>query len=716
MEPASGGFLTLVLVRLTTGAWCAIGGTAIAIALVPGTAGAATVSAAPDGTVTFSAVAGELNKVQYERSADQYILSDSGAPLTAGVGCTNEGGRVRCGGSTLVVNAGDGDDTVGPYGFGSNIGETVYGEDGNDTLTGNVYGGPGNDTLTPGEGLDVADGGPGQDTLIPGYSSGALYGGDGNDHLTAAYATRITDGGADDDLLETEGPAPLTGGPGDDRLVRTRSSDCMDCSYGVGLLDGGDGDDTLEGSEGDEFMSGGPGEDTLHGAGGHDLLNGGEANDFVDVGGPKVVRPGLDQPPEGFVPPYLRPQPMSIVDGGPGDDRLEGGPNQDELHGGDGNDALHGGDDNDTLDGGAGADLLEGGPGKADRVDFTGRPEPVAIDLTSPGGDGAPGENDSYQPDIELFILSDGNDRFTAGPPEVTVYGGLGNDVIAGSPGADLLKGDVLQGPFGDRPGGHYGDDSIDGRGGNDDIDGDAGNDVLRGGLGDDRLDGGRPVINYMGTSTRYPSFDTIYGGPGNDSIRRGGRVSAGPGDDEIDVASFYGTNRSPLIALGHGGSVRCGSGGDLAKGDYYDEIGLDCEAIWEGTSPWRTVRVRSDGTVTLKARCAWDYSAPCRGRARLVPSPKVVVRAISPLPILPQGEAPRPARCHGAHDPRSLGVGRFNLRAGRVNRVAIRVGGRARRSLDRFGCLLLRVAFRFSEPGRRQHEMTRTLALRAPR
>jgi Ca2+-binding RTX toxin-like protein len=686
----------------------------MAIALAPGTASAATVSAAPDGTVTFDAAPGERNDVHYERSGDQYILSDSGAALTAGAGCTDDAGRISCAGSTLAVNAGDRDDTVAPGGIGSIPGVTVYGDEGNDTLTGNVRGGPGNDTLAPGDNTDVADGGPGEDTLTPAYSAGALYGGDDSDHLTAGYATRVADGGAGDDVLDTTGPAPLLGGPGDDRLVRD-PPECAYCNEGLGLLDGGDGDDALEGSEGAEFMSGGAGADTLHGSGGHDFLDGGEGNDIVDVGGPKLAMPtGGGQPSEGFVPPELRPQPVDLVDGGPGDDRLEGGPNLDELHGGDGSDTLHGGDGNDTLDGGAGADVIEGGPGRADLVDFTGQPGPVTIDVRGRPGDGGHGENDSYQ-DVEHFVLSDGDDRFVAGEQPASVYGGLGNDVIVGSPVADVLKGDTLQGPFGDSPIG-YGNDTIDGRGGDDTIDGDAGSDVLRGGPGDDHMDGGRPVIFYMGTSTRYPNDDTVYGGPGNDFIKRGGRVSAGAGDDSIDVASFYGTNRSPLIALGHGGAARCGTGHDLAKGDYYDEIGLDCEEIWEGASPWRTARVHRDGTVTLKVRCAWDHSAPCRGRTRLLPSAGLVVRAVSPFPIRPQGEAKPPAGCHRAPGTRSLGGGTFALRAGRVNRVAIKLTRPARRSLDRLGCLLVRAGLRFSEPGHRRHEMTRTLALRAPR
>jgi Ca2+-binding RTX toxin-like protein len=561
----------------------------------------------------------------------------------------------------------------------------------------------------------VADGGPGDDTLTTDYGpAAALSGGDGNDHLIASYVTGAADGGAGNDVLETQSNVPMLGGPGDDRLVR-HEPDCATCDTGLGLMDGGEGDDTLEGSSGSELMSGGPGADTLHGRGGHDILNGGDGNDVIDVGGPRAAAPPDPVLPDGYVAPDQRPQPFGIADGGSGDDLLKGGPNRDELHGGDGNDTLDGGDGNDRLDGGPGQDLIAGGPGKGDLVDLTGQPGPVTIGLGQVGGDGLPGENDTYEQDIERFILSDGNDRFVAGAQPVSVYGGLGNDVITGSPGHDELYGDTLQGPYGDRPGHAYGQDRIDGRSGDDTIDGDAGSDVLRGGAGDDHVDGGRPVIYFVGTRTRYASDDTIYGGPGNDTIRRGWRVSAGPGDDTIDIADFHAMNRSPLIPLAHGGSARCGSGDDSAKGDYYDELGLDCETVSPGTSPWSAVRARRDGTATLKARCAWDYGAPCRGRASLIPSGAVMVRVDPAAPPYHLAGTP-PSGCERTLGRRALAGGGFDLRAGRVNRVTIRLDRAGRRSLQRAGCLLVRAVLRFSEPGGYRHEMARTLALRAPR
>jgi membrane-associated phospholipid phosphatase len=82
------------------------------------------------------------------------------------------------------------------------------------------------------------------------------------------------------------------------------------------------------------------------------------------------------------------------------------------------------------------------------------------------------------------------------------IYGGAGNDLIAGGSGDDRIFGedgnDILVG--------HSGNDRLDGGAGDDFLFGGLGNDVLIGGLGDDWLFGG-------------PGLDVLDGGPGHNRL-----------------------------------------------------------------------------------------------------------------------------------------------------------------------------------------------------
>src|SRR3954452_23878806 len=77
-----------------------------------------------------------------------------------------------------------------------------------------------------------------------------------------------------------------------------------------------------------------------------------------------------------------------------------GGDGADTINGGDGNDALSGGDGDDTLNGGAGADSVSGGDG-IDRAFVTTDGAAVSVSLDGVANDGAPGEGDNVQPDVE---------------------------------------------------------------------------------------------------------------------------------------------------------------------------------------------------------------------------------------------------------------------------------------------------------------------------
>ncbi len=145
---------------------------------------------------------------------------------------------------------------------------------------------------------------------------------------------------------------------------------------------------------------------------------------------------------------------------------LYDGDGNDVAYGGGGHDNIGGGAGNDTLAGRGGNDILHGwSPEGADRLIGGGgvdtamyRPYPVPVSLDSDGltgDDGANGEGDTIQADVE------------------NLEGGKAADHVFGSGVSNYLKGNA-------------GDDQVFGLGGNDVLHGDAGYDVLSGGTGYD--------------------------------------------------------------------------------------------------------------------------------------------------------------------------------------------------------------------------------------
>jgi Ca2+-binding RTX toxin-like protein len=124
---------------------------------------------------------------------------------------------------------------------------------------------------------------------------------------------------------------------------------------------------------------------------------------------------------------------------------------------------------------------------------------------------------------IEVFG-QDGNDTIALdesnGPlPAARLFGGAGNDALAGASGDDQLFGGA-------------GNDVLNGKGGNDLLFGGAGNDVLTGGSGDDQVFGeagdDRMIWN-PGDGT-----DLLEGGDGNDTAE----VNGGNGDETFTITA----------------------------------------------------------------------------------------------------------------------------------------------------------------------------------
>jgi Ca2+-binding RTX toxin-like protein len=140
----------------------------------------------------------------------------------------------------------------------------------------------------------------------------------------------------------------------------------------------------------------------------------------------------------------------ATVAGGNGNDRITGGNNNDSLAGGAGNDSLFGGPGNDFLNGGTdaitgspdGADFMSGGPG-VDTAVYSQRTDNLSIDISNgrTANDGAPGEGDSVQTDVENVFGGAGNDSIVGNAAPNLISGGGGNDTIKGGAGNDRLIG-----------------------------------------------------------------------------------------------------------------------------------------------------------------------------------------------------------------------------------------------------------------------------------
>ncbi len=147
----------------------------------------------------------------------------------------------------------------------------------------------------------------------------------------------------------------------------------------------------------------------------------------------------------------------------------------------------------------------------------------------------------------------------SAEPPQRTIFGTNGNDVLRGASAAEFIFGLA-------------GNDAIRAAGGDDIAFGGAGSDAVSGGSGDDTIIGGAEEPGGLPDGN-----DILSGGSGNDQLidEAGNNLfSAGSGDDF--VRSRNGTRDY----------VSCGSGFDRvvpdpAKG--LDVISSDCEVQFQG-------------------------------------------------------------------------------------------------------------------------------------
>jgi Ca2+-binding RTX toxin-like protein len=413
---------------------------------------------------------------------------------------------------------------------------TIVGTTGDDVLRGTeepdvIWAGPGDDTIHGGRGNDLICGGAGDDVI---------WGGRGNDRVNA--------GGGEDRVYGGLGDDKLNGGPGD--------RDEVGGGLGIDLVSGGPGDeDLVHGDYGWDRMDGGPGRGDIasfatnvaggRGAGVWASLKAGKAR---GDGRDKLFRfDGIQG--SAFADTLIGDKGANLLDGGPGDDDIRGGGGgRDTLIGGQGSDRCKGGPTRSSCGrerapnasayveivgapGGGGGLAFVGGDGR-DAITVAFDEAAGAFSLTAakgialgegctrPGADPTRAVCDPAGAARWLMAdLGPGNDRVRlegsfAGVGQIRLAGGLGDDVLRGSPEDDLIEA---------------------GRGA----------DRLYGGAGEDGLIGGLPGPTY------------IYGGADGDLLAAGGGCAGGAivGGGGRDNASFAETQGHPgllYISLRH--------------------------------------------------------------------------------------------------------------------------------------------------------------------
>ena len=183
---------------------------------------------------------------------------------------------------------------------------------------------------------------------------------------------------------------------------------------------------------------------------------------------------------------------------------------------------IYGTDQSETLTGTSGDDVIYGYGGDDQILPSNGQD-------TIYGGDG----DDFINVELTANLLTPAVFSYWYSAESLTIFGGNGNDFVAGGQSGDVIYGDegddVLHGI--------EGDDVIYGGAGNDYIEGDSGNDTLRGEGGNNKLIGG-------------PGNDILYGGAGFD------RLWGGDGDDTYIINSLtfdlldFGDNDTAIVNI----------------------------------------------------------------------------------------------------------------------------------------------------------------------
>jgi Ca2+-binding RTX toxin-like protein len=393
-------------------------------------------------------------------------------------------------------------------------------------------------------------------------------GGIGNDTINGGSENDYISGLAGNDFLY--GGIGIVGRPTGD--------DTIDAGTGNDYLVGYNGNDYLYGGSGNDQLYGGTGNDALYGGTGNDTLDGGVGNDIyiidadVDLGTKTIIdSSGFDtldfgstttkaitvdaipliiifpnnaaQTVAALVKVIISASSITNVYGGALGDKITGNILSNTLSGNGGNDSLRGAFGDDVLIGGLGDDTYiinagadfgtktidEATGGGIDSLDFRLSAVDIHLDLNS--------ANQALSTNV--FLTGIGSQSIE------NVYGGSGNDSIAGNDSNNILIGDIGN----DSLRGNVGNDILNGGSGNDNLYGGTGNDILDGGAGDDTLDGGADndtLYGGAGNDTLYGGAgnSTLYGGAGNDELLSevgNNKLYGGTGDDTYSISDVGG-------------------------------------------------------------------------------------------------------------------------------------------------------------------------------
>jgi Ca2+-binding RTX toxin-like protein len=216
--------------------------------------------------------------------------------------------------------------------------------------------------------------------------------------------------------------------------------------------------------------------------------------------------------------------PILLVAGGSGNDKIFTGTNTDTIFGGLGDDQIFGGDGDDAIYGGVGNDLIDGGDG-VDILIFDGNYADYTIseitynqflvtdNVGTYGSDIIVDVNriqftdQNFEVEIRGLALfgDDSSEEINGGNESDQIEGSGGNDSLNGLDGNDLVAG----GNGKDSLVGGLGNDFLNGNSGEDVLVGGTGNDVVNAGSGDDLIIGGNGAGN-----------DSYIGGSGVDTVR----------------------------------------------------------------------------------------------------------------------------------------------------------------------------------------------------
>jgi Ca2+-binding RTX toxin-like protein len=311
-------------------------------------------------------------------------------------------------------------------GNGNDDNNVITGNDGNNIL----YGGLGADTMIGSKGDDTYYVDNIKDKVVESVANAA---GGGHDIVTSYIDFSLASLGNVEDLYLAGGTDSIkgTGNALDNKIV------------------GNDADNIIDGGKGADAMSGGVGSDTYYIDNAGDGITENPNWDGTDTVISSIALTGAFKGIETYIfncktgIQFTGDASILSITGGAGNDTLSVGDGHAGLSGNGGNDILLGGTGNERLDGGAGADVMKGGDGSDDY--YVDNVKDQVVEASKQG------DNDTVTSSISiaklfdnvegLYLAGSGNLNATGNEFGNHIHGTVGNNVLDGGLGADVLQG-----------------------------------------------------------------------------------------------------------------------------------------------------------------------------------------------------------------------------------------------------------------------------------